>query len=99
MDTKEILLKLEDVNDTSFTYPPEDFYDLIGAEATEKLVLVDEESTNPRRDYNGTLYTFKNNFDEKYIQIEVLETEMESSLYYFGEAVAETKTVTVYNRI
>ena len=97
MDTKTILEKIKE-EQFSGVRIWEDFK-FMTDEIHKDLKEVASEYTNPRRDYVGTKYFIKNNFDEKFFFIEIYGNDMSREVYAFGEVVPEEKTVTIYREV
>lgn len=99
MITKEILENIEKIQLKDISHY-EDF-DFLSDEDYAKLKLVDEETTNPRRDYLGTMYTLLNEEDGKYFQVEFYGNDMGHQIYHFGEVerIVEVKEVITFKPI
>ena len=93
MTTDEILKNIEEVQFTDI-WSYENF-SFLSDEDFKKLEKVDEETTNPRRDYVGTKYTFLNKEDNRYFQVEFYGNDNGSEIWSFGEVekVTEMKEV------
>jgi len=99
MKTDDILKNIKKIQFSNITHY--ESFEFLTDEEYEMLEEVKNETTNPRRDYVGTLYTIHNKFDDKYFVVEFYGNDMGSEIGHFSEVekIVETKEVITYKDI